>query len=112
MIGTVARSIGLWKLPRTVAASPDALWERAELYMNYGLTVLDTQGCRMKTPTKDKAGAAKHALSREAIVRRLVMRHAEGSVSLHRGRYLTQSDVDCVVNRALSHDFSAYKKKK
>lgn len=66
----------------------------------------------MSAPTKGKSRTATRERSKEKIVRGLVMRHAEGSVSLHRGRYLTQEDVDNVVNRALSHDLSVYRKKK
>lgn len=66
----------------------------------------------MSSSAKRKTDGARQEQCRDMNIRRLVMRHAEGNVSLHKGRYLTQADVDRVVDRALSHDFSAYTKKR
>lgn len=66
----------------------------------------------MNAPVKRKTGNVVRQRSNETIVRGLVMRHAEGNVKLHQGRYMTQRDVDTVVTRALSRDLSVHAKKK
>lgn len=65
----------------------------------------------MRKPQKTViADAQAGNVTQTSIIKRLVMRHAEGNVSLHKGQFLTQSDADSIVERALSRDFSALRK--